>query len=194
VRVDVVHHAELQSMHNRSVKYSDKTEIVYSALQILTAAFASFAHGSNDIANAVGPLSTIWAVYDSGYQLTVSSKTETPIWVVLICTVGLDLGLFTYWLQYHERAGEQDYLSISCTWIFYGIGSRDGCVGGEQDGLAYLHDAVHHWGHIRSWTEHRGFSSCQLEKSYSLSLRMDAHTTRSGTHCRFTLQCHCIRA
>ena len=107
VNVDVVSHPELSAMHALVTKYDRKTEILYSALQILTASFASFAHGSNDIANAVGPLSTIYAVYSSDWQQTVSANTSTPIWVVLVCTAGLDIGLLTYGYNIMRELGNK---------------------------------------------------------------------------------------
>ncbi|CAI5489012.1 unnamed protein product [Closterium sp. Naga37s-1] len=42
--------------HEVALVYDNKTEYLYSLLQVMTAAFASFAHGSNDIANALGPV------------------------------------------------------------------------------------------------------------------------------------------
>ena len=107
VEVDVVSHPELSDMHSRVPKYDNKTELLYSTLQVLTASFASFAHGSNDIANAVGPLSTIFAVYDSDWQQSVSATTTTPIWIVLICTTGLDLGLLTYGYNIMRELGNK---------------------------------------------------------------------------------------
>src|SRR4051794_29230765 len=57
VNQEVVHYKEheLQKIHDAAPKYDDKTERLFSFVQILTACTASFAHGSNDVANAVGP-------------------------------------------------------------------------------------------------------------------------------------------
>jgi sodium-dependent phosphate transporter len=55
-----------KEMHEAAVHYDDKTEYLYSFLQVCTAAFASFAHGSNDVANAAGPFSGIINIYNSG--------------------------------------------------------------------------------------------------------------------------------
>jgi len=105
--VDVVNHPELSDMHSRVPKYDAQTELLYSSLQILTAAFASFAHGSNDIANAVGPLSTIFAVYSADWQQIVSANTAVPVWIILICTLGLDLGLLTYGYNIMRELGNK---------------------------------------------------------------------------------------
>ena len=107
INVDVVSHPELDDMHARVPKYDGKTELLYSALQVLTASFASFAHGSNDIANAVGPLATINTIYESNWQSVTQATVSTPFWIVLICTVGLDIGLLTYGYNIMRELGNK---------------------------------------------------------------------------------------
>lgn len=107
INVDVVSHPELDDMHARVPKYDGKTELLYSALQVLTASFASFAHGSNDIANAVGPLATINTIYDSDWQSVTQSSVATPFWIVLVCTIGLDIGLLTYGYNIMRELGNK---------------------------------------------------------------------------------------
>ncbi len=60
---------------------------------IFAAALLSFAHGANDVANAVGPLA---AVADAVQSSTISSKAAIPLWVMLIGAVGISLGLALY--------------------------------------------------------------------------------------------------
>ncbi|KAJ3080906.1 Na+/Pi symporter, partial [Quaeritorhiza haematococci] len=43
----------VHDLHERAIKYENKTEFLYAFIQIMTACFASFAHGSNDVANAI---------------------------------------------------------------------------------------------------------------------------------------------
>jgi phosphate/sulfate permease len=51
---------KLQQIHDNAQKYENRTERLFSVLQVMTACFASFAHGSNDVANAVGPVSCLF--------------------------------------------------------------------------------------------------------------------------------------
>jgi len=60
---------------------------------IFAAALLSFAHGANDVANAVGPLA---AINDAVQSHGVSTKAEIPLWVMLIGAVGISLGLLLF--------------------------------------------------------------------------------------------------
>ena len=60
---------------------------------IFAAALLSFAHGANDVANAVGPLA---AINDAIMQGGVSTKASIPTWVMMIGAVGIALGLALY--------------------------------------------------------------------------------------------------
>ena len=60
---------------------------------IFSAALLSFAHGANDVANAVGPLA---AISDAVYTASITAKAEIPLWVMLIGAIGISLGLALY--------------------------------------------------------------------------------------------------
>ena len=71
---------------------------------ICAAALLSFAHGSNDVANAVGPLAAIVSVLGGG---EVSAKVTLPIWVLTIGAIGISLGLILYGPKIIEIVGEK---------------------------------------------------------------------------------------
>ena len=60
---------------------------------IFSAALLSFAHGANDVANAVGPLAAIVAAADSGEIIT---KAGIPLWVMLVGALGISMGLLLF--------------------------------------------------------------------------------------------------
>jgi PiT family inorganic phosphate transporter len=60
---------------------------------ICGAALLSFAHGSNDVANAVGPLAAILHSAESG---SLANEVGVPLWVMLIGAAGISLGLFLF--------------------------------------------------------------------------------------------------
>ena len=68
-------------------------EKVFAVLMIFTACSMAFAHGSNDVANAVGPLAAIVNVVKSG---AITSQSSMPSWVLLLGGLGIVVGLATY--------------------------------------------------------------------------------------------------
>jgi len=62
---------------------------------IFAAALLSFAHGSNDVANAVGPLAAIVDVYSS-HNGVIAKEAAIPMWVMVIGALGIALGLALY--------------------------------------------------------------------------------------------------
>ncbi|MBM3609324.1 MAG: inorganic phosphate transporter, partial [Alphaproteobacteria bacterium] len=71
---------------------------------IFSAALLSFAHGANDVANAIGPLAAILAALSSG---SIETRAVVPFWVMLIGAAGLSLGLFLYGPRLIRTVGEQ---------------------------------------------------------------------------------------
>ncbi|CAB3984068.1 sodium-dependent phosphate transporter 2-like [Paramuricea clavata] len=81
-----------------------KTARLLAFVQILTASFASFAHGSNDVSNAVGPLVSLWLTYRDG---VVNSNSNTPIWILFYGGVGISVGLWIWGRRVIETIGEE---------------------------------------------------------------------------------------
>ncbi|KAI3388515.1 hypothetical protein SNEBB_010170 [Seison nebaliae] len=80
-----------------------KTKQIFSFLQILTAIFGSFAHGGNDVSNAIGPLIGLWIVWTNG---KVSPKADTPLWVLFYGGVGISIGLWIWGRRVIKTIGE----------------------------------------------------------------------------------------
>jgi len=71
---------------------------------IFSAALLSFAHGANDVANAVGPLA---GIYDALAHSTVSTKASIPLWVMVIGALGISLGLALYGPKLIKTVGSE---------------------------------------------------------------------------------------
>ena len=71
----------------------DGVERIFAVLMVFTACAMAFAHGSNDVANAIGPLAAIVSVVQSGGE--IASKSILPPWVLLIGASGIVIGLGT---------------------------------------------------------------------------------------------------
>jgi len=68
-------------------------ERVFAVLMVVTACSMAFAHGSNDVANAIGPLAAVISVARTGI---VGDQAALPIWVLLIGGIGIVVGLATF--------------------------------------------------------------------------------------------------
>ncbi|XP_034068304.1 sodium-dependent phosphate transporter 1-A [Gymnodraco acuticeps] len=77
--------------------------MLFKFLQILTACFGSFAHGGNDVSNAIGPLVALWLLYESG---SVMSNAPTPIWLLLYGGVGICAGLWVWGRRVMQTLGK----------------------------------------------------------------------------------------
>ncbi len=69
-------------------------EKVFGVLMMFTASAMAFAHGSNDVANAVGPLAAVVSIVESGGQVGQNSAMAT--WILLLGGVGIVAGLMMY--------------------------------------------------------------------------------------------------
>ncbi|KAF7551280.1 hypothetical protein G7Z17_g5141 [Cylindrodendrum hubeiense] len=85
---------DVEEIHARAEHFDNRTEFLYTFLQVMTAASASFVHGANDVANAVGPYASIYQIWQTG-EVT-GTKAEVPIWILAFGGAGIVIGLWTY--------------------------------------------------------------------------------------------------
>lgn len=69
-------------------------EKIFGVLMMFTACAMAFAHGSNDVANAVGPLAAVVSIVEHGGEVT--QKSALPVWILLLGGTGIIIGLVTY--------------------------------------------------------------------------------------------------
>jgi len=80
-----------------------RAERVFLVLQVLTACFVAFAHGSNDVANAVGPMAAVFGA-TSG---ELGSEVAVPHRILLIGAIGIVVGLATYGYKIMATVGKK---------------------------------------------------------------------------------------
>ncbi len=68
-------------------------EKVFAPMMVFTACAMAFAHGSNDVANGIGPLAAVLSIVRSGGE--VAQESDLPVWVLAIGGVGIVVGLAT---------------------------------------------------------------------------------------------------
>ncbi|MDQ7044851.1 MAG: anion permease [Sulfurimonas sp.] len=84
---------KLQNSTTELENTKDAVNTLFTVPLIFAAALLSFAHGANDVANAIGPLA---AINDAVINGGISSKAEIPLWVMGVGALGIALGLGLY--------------------------------------------------------------------------------------------------
>jgi PiT family inorganic phosphate transporter len=79
-------------------------ERIFSVLQVTTACAVAFAHGSNDVANSIGPLAAVTAVVG---EADLTQKAPVAIWMLAIGGIGIVLGLATWGYRVMETVGRK---------------------------------------------------------------------------------------
>ena len=97
----------------KRLKMSDKAdrqtqfgnvEKVFAILMVVTACCMAFAHGSNDVANAIGPLAAVVSVVESGGE--ISSKAPLVWWILPLGAVGIVMGLAIFGKRVMQTIGK----------------------------------------------------------------------------------------
>ena len=94
---------QISNTQNRETQYAD-VEKVFAILMVLTACCMAFAHGSNDVANAIGPLAAVVSVVHSGGN--IESKAEIVRWILPLGAVGIVCGLAIFGKRVMQTIGK----------------------------------------------------------------------------------------
>ena len=79
-------------------------ERVFGVLMVVTACSMAFAHGSNDVANAIGPLAAVISVASTG---AITAKAALPLWVLMLGGGGIVIGLATFGIRVISTVGKK---------------------------------------------------------------------------------------
>jgi len=93
-----------QADSEKEVVTYQKVERIFIYLQILSAGFVAFAHGANDVANAIGPLAAVINIVKTG---TVVMESAVPTWVLALGGAGIIIGLATWGWRVIETVGKR---------------------------------------------------------------------------------------
>jgi phosphate/sulfate permease len=90
---DCVSHSSeaLADVHSRAKHYDLRVEHLWTYAQVASAMMMSIAHGSNDVANAIGPWVGAYMTWQSG---EVSDETDIPIWILIAAALLLGAGFW----------------------------------------------------------------------------------------------------
>ena len=68
-------------------------EKIFVWLQVITACYVAFAHGANDMSNAIGPMAAVWQIHQHD---VLQSEATIPFWLILLGSAGITLGVMTW--------------------------------------------------------------------------------------------------
>jgi PiT family inorganic phosphate transporter len=80
-------------------------EKVFAPMMLFTACAMAFAHGSNDVANGIGPLAAVMSIISSGGE--VMQESDLPVWILLLGGTGIVLGLVTLGYRVMMTVGQK---------------------------------------------------------------------------------------
>ena len=80
-------------------------EKVFTPMMMFTACAMAFAHGSNDVANGIGPMAAVVSIVNSGGEL--AQKSALPLWILLLGGTGIILGLATMGYRVMQTIGSK---------------------------------------------------------------------------------------
>ncbi len=89
----IIRRMQIDPEADRSFHYAN-VERVFGVLMVVTACSMAFAHGSNDVANAIGPVAAVVSVVESGG--IIGQKSVLAPWILLLGASGIVFGLLTY--------------------------------------------------------------------------------------------------
>jgi len=88
----LINQIKVDSSADRDFHFAS-VEKVFTPMMMFTACAMAFAHGSNDVANGIGPLAAVVSIVQSGGE--VAQKSELPLWILVLGGVGIVFGLST---------------------------------------------------------------------------------------------------
>jgi len=82
----------------------DTVEKIFRKLQVGTSCYVAFAHGANDVANAIGPVASIIPLAQG---LSIGSQVEVPVWLLALGGVGIGIGCMTWGKRVMKTVGSR---------------------------------------------------------------------------------------
>jgi PiT family inorganic phosphate transporter len=81
-----------------------RVERIFLFAQVVSAMFVAFAHGANDVGNAVGPMATILSVAETG---SVATNINIPLWLLILGGIGIVVGISTWGHRVMKTIGKK---------------------------------------------------------------------------------------
>jgi PiT family inorganic phosphate transporter len=99
----VIRRRQIDPDADRTFQFAS-VERIFGPMQIVTASAMAFAHGSNDVANGIGPLAAVVSIVNSGEVL---QNSELPLWILIVGGAGIVVGLATLGYRVMQTVGKR---------------------------------------------------------------------------------------
>lgn len=104
VSLGVEEKEEISQIENPKSKFQNPVESLFAKYQLLSACFVAFAHGSNDVGNAIAPLAAIAYISKTGHVPT--NDIDIPLWILILGGAGIVGGLAVWGKKVIATIGE----------------------------------------------------------------------------------------
>merc|ERR1719164_109028 len=115
--------ARTTEVHKNAERFDKNREAFFTYLQIFSAIFDAFAHGANDVANAMGPFATIYVVYNTGKVSSKADMGDDKFWILALGGIGIGVGLLLYGYQILRAIGVKLAVITPCRGFCIEMGS-----------------------------------------------------------------------
>ena len=92
----------LRKIQEKGPEDYDTVERIFRKLQVGTSMYVAFAHGANDVANAIGPIASIIPLAQG---LSIGDQVEVPIWLLTLGGIGIAVGCMTWGRRVMKTVG-----------------------------------------------------------------------------------------
>ncbi len=83
----------IKKVEKKSEEGYEEVEEIFRKLQIMTSCYVALAHGANDVANAIGPVATAFAISSEG---AIPQEVSIPIYLLALGGIGIAIGIMTW--------------------------------------------------------------------------------------------------
>ena len=94
----------LRKIKEKGPEDYNTVEKIFRKLQVGTSCYVAFAHGANDVANAIGPVASIIPLAQG---LSIGSQVEVPVWLLTLGGIGISLGCLTWGKRVMKTVGSR---------------------------------------------------------------------------------------
>jgi PiT family inorganic phosphate transporter len=89
----IIGYLVIRRIQLKSKEGYDEVEEIFRKLQIMTSCYVALAHGANDVANAIGPMATIFTINSEG---SIPDQVSIPVYLLALGGIGIAVGIMTW--------------------------------------------------------------------------------------------------